>query len=109
MALKQDASWRGGIGWWFAMGASWRAMAAALRERSPDQKSLFPGDAASTLRVLPHALPVGSGAVPYGACPRKKAFSLGAAHLTVGLGRDALKQLRYATLERINLLLAASA
>jgi hypothetical protein len=58
-------------------------MNTVLRERSPDQKNVFPGDAASTLRVLPHALPVGSGAVPYGACPRKNIFSLVSAHLPV--------------------------
>jgi hypothetical protein len=53
----------------------------ALRKRSPDQKRIFPGDAASTLRALPRALHVGSGAVPYGACPRKNPFSLVSAHL----------------------------
>ena len=57
----------------------------ALRERSPERKRIFPGDAASTLRALPRALPVGSGAVPYGACPRKKPFSLVSARLLVDL------------------------
>ena len=46
---------------------------AVLRKRSPDRKNVFQEwgadapQAASTLRALPRALPVASGAVPYGA------------------------------------------
>ena len=79
----------------------------SLRERGPDQKNVFPRDAAprravgasrdflrcasvtSTLRALPRALPVGSGAVPYGACPRKNPFSLVSAHLLVDSANSA--------------------
>ena len=32
---------------------------------------------------LARALPVGSGAVPYGACPREGPFLIGAAHLFI--------------------------
>ena len=40
-------------------------MNIALRKRSPDQKRIFPGDAASTLRALPRALPIGMDPSPH--------------------------------------------